>query len=399
MNSSHIARRGTTEVSLALAFLLAAPLYGGILASEESLPEAFRIVLFERGWVQHAILILTCLALSILALKTLGLFLQRRALRRAPTLAAETVVPLERARALFDGAGLRGIARSVFHARVVRLLEAHTARPDAQETGAENGKASDTDLDAVASSFSMVKVLVWAIPIVGFIGTVVGIGDSVIGFSESLKDADQLDAIKGSLAKVTLGLSIAFDTTLLSLITSILVMLPMTYLQRTEERLVRDVDDYAAGLVRILPSAAQVAEAVAAPAAPMDPEEVKRWIAESIAPTLGELVRAHTALLEKMAADVQVLSGAVQSLAPSLERAVGSLEEATRTAERANGQARGAEDQLCRELGASRQLLQLLAAGLPPASPTASPTASRGLNGTHGTNGVNGVHASAPREI
>lgn len=421
MMSSQTARRGTTEVSLVLAFFFSAPLYGGILASKEKLPDAFRVVLFERGWVQHATLILTCLALAILVVKAFGLLAQKRAFKLDVVPADQTEITkeslptlIERAQALFRRSSIPGVTKSFLVARVLGLLQAHAFHPDAKETGAVNGKASDADHDAVSSSYSMVKVLVWAIPIVGFIGTVVGIGDAVVGFSESLKHADQLDAIKGSLAKVTLGLSVAFDTTLLSLVTSILVMLPMTYLQKTEERVVRDVDDYATALLRRIPIAEPGKEEkrAEAPPRPIEPEEVKRWIAESIAPVLADMVRAHTALLEKMSADVTALSGAVSGLAPaieravggvapaiertvggltpSLERAVGTLEEATRAAERANGQASKAEDQLCREIGASRQLLQLLASGLrDDGAPSVKPK---------GVNGANGKSGTAPRE-
>lgn len=394
MMSSKTARRGTTEVSMALAFLIAAPLYGGILASKPLLPEAFRVLLFERGWVQHATLILMCLALAVLALKALGLILQRRAFKldvvpaEQGEITKESLAQLiDRAELCFKRASVPGISGSFFVARVLGLLRAHAAHPEIGETTSANGKASDADFDAVSSSFSMVKVLVWAIPIVGFIGTVVGIGDAVVGFSESLKHADQLDAIKGSLAKVTLGLSIAFDTTLLSLVTSILVMLPMTYLQKSEERLVRDVDDAAHDLLRRIPIDAAVKEdAFAPPPVPaVDPADVKRWITESIGPVLAEMVRAHTALLERMTEEVSLLSGAVRELSPSLVRAAGSLEEATRVAERANGQASRTEEQLCREIGASRQLLQLLAAGLHDANGSAR---SKPVNGTNGANGT-----------
>jgi biopolymer transport protein ExbB/TolQ len=400
--------RGTTEASVALTFLLATPLYVAILTSESSLPRDLHILLFQRGWVQHATILLTCLALAILVLKAIGLTIQRRAFALPLLDSEEATITKENVDDLVDRASLveartslRGVTASLLVARVSGLLRAFSTRHDASEATAHNTKASDADADAVQSSFSLLKVLVWAIPIVGFIGTVVGIGDAVVGFSESLKHADQLDTIKGSLAKVTLGLSVAFDTTLLSLVASILVMLPLSYLQKSEERLVRDVDDRAVELLRRMPAPVETRSALAVGA-----EEIRSWVTAIVAPSIADMVRAHTALLTKMVEeratmteaqaasaasqasilesqaafakaqaaladshaalqrDLASLTSALRDVVPSVERAVDRLTDATALAERAQGQVAKVEDQLCREIGASRQLLQLLAAGL-----------------------------------
>ncbi len=419
------APRGTTEVSVALTFLLATPLYVAVLASKSLLPRELDILLFQRGWVQHATIILTCLALAILVLKAIGLSFQRRAFAlplpeaEDATITKENVGDMiDRATVLANRSSLRGVTSSVLVARVVALLQAFSTRHDAAEATAHNAKASDADADAVVGSFSLLKVLVWAIPIVGFIGTVVGIGDAVVGFSESLKHADQLDTIKGSLAKVTLGLSVAFDTTLLSLVASILVMLPLSYLQKSEERLVRDVDDRAVDLLRRMPAPAETPSALAVGA-----EEIRSWVTSIVAPSIADMVRAHTALLTKMVEersaiteaqavcaasqasilesqatfakaqaaladshaalqrDLASLTSALQQVVPSVERAVDRLTDATALAERAQGQVSKVEDQLCREIGASRQLLQLLAAGLHDGA-APQKTKHNGVNGT-----------------
>lgn len=425
--------RGSSEVSLALAFLIAVTLQGGVLVAKGALPEPIQILLFERGWVQHATLFLTFLAIGILVLKSVGLALQRRSLRwpavppEERSIDAENVARLlERAEQRSSASAVPGVARSFWVARVAGLLRVHAARLEPTETASAAEKASEADADAVSASYSMVKVLVWAIPIVGFIGTVVGIGDAVVGFSDSLKHADQLDAIKGSLAKVTLGLSIAFDTTLLSLVTSIVVMLPMTYLQKAEERLTRDLDDAATAVLGLVshPAAALPAETAEAPAQ----DDWKRMVVEIVGPSMKEMVEAHTALLAKMAADraeiaearaitaaaqasmleaqasfakfqaslaeshaalkadLASVAGALGGLAPSVDRAVDRLEEATALAERAGGHVSKVEDQLCREIGASRQLLQLLAAGLHDAN-----GAGPKLKSKNGVNGANGA--------
>jgi hypothetical protein len=106
--------------------------------------------------------------------------------------------------------------------------------------------ASQSDIDAnqVTSSYTLLKVFIWAIPILGFIGTVIGIGTAVGGFSGSLDAASEMDQLKESLMTVTGGLSTAFDTTLVALCFSIIIMFPTSFMQKSEEDVLNSVDEY-----------------------------------------------------------------------------------------------------------------------------------------------------------
>ena len=94
---------------------------------------------------------------------------------------------------------------------------------------------SEIDATAVDSSYTFLKVCIWAIPIIGFIGTVQGISEAVAGFSGSLEAARDIDVLKNSLNDITTGLAVAFDTTLVALIMSLIVMFPMSSLQKAED--------------------------------------------------------------------------------------------------------------------------------------------------------------------
>jgi hypothetical protein len=94
----------------------------------------------------------------------------------------------------------------------------------------------------VDSSYTIVKVFIWAIPILGFIGTVLGISTAVSSFD--LEAAGSIEVIQKQLGEVTGGLSEAFDTTLISLIFSLCVMFPTSLLQKAEEDILNQVDDY-----------------------------------------------------------------------------------------------------------------------------------------------------------
>lgn len=79
------------------------------------------------------------------------------------------------------------------------------------------------------SELSMLRYLVWAIPSIGFIGTVRGIG-------VALRRADE--ALKGDISGVTSALGVAFNSTLVALIISIFLMLLIHLLQSNQEGLI-----------------------------------------------------------------------------------------------------------------------------------------------------------------
>lgn len=173
-------------------------------------------------------------------------------------------------------------ARSLLAQRIRRALQHFEARRDAREVTAALESQAQTDADAVDSSYTMVRVFIWAVPILGFIGTVLGIGSAVGGFSNAIGSAVDLDVMKDSIGSVTGGLSIAFETTLLALVMSILIMFPASWLQKLEEGFLADVEDYCdENLVRRLED-----ERTDGP-----PE--KQWIRETLA---AELAPHHEAL-------------------------------------------------------------------------------------------------------
>lgn len=79
------------------------------------------------------------------------------------------------------------------------------------------------------SELSMLRYLAWAIPSIGFIGTVRGIG-------VALMRADE--ALTGDLSGVTGALGVAFNSTLVALFISILLMLLIHLLQSGQESLI-----------------------------------------------------------------------------------------------------------------------------------------------------------------
>ena len=100
-------------------------------------------------------------------------------------------------------------------------------------------EAIDAKMDALVLSIeaenSMIRYLIWAIPSIGFIGTVRGIG-------QALSQADQ--ALAGDIAGMANSLGIAFNSTLVALIISIFLMLLLHQLQRIQDGLIVDIRAY-----------------------------------------------------------------------------------------------------------------------------------------------------------
>ncbi|HMP73403.1 MAG TPA: MotA/TolQ/ExbB proton channel family protein [Kiritimatiellia bacterium] len=102
---------------------------------------------------------------------------------------------------------------------------------------------SSRDTSSSDSSYSLCRVLIWAIPILGFIGTVMGLAQAVSGFGVMGESAD-ISAIQEAIGQVTVGLGMAFDTTLLALILTVLLMFPLSFIQRNEENLFVEMENY-----------------------------------------------------------------------------------------------------------------------------------------------------------
>jgi len=93
---------------------------------------------------------------------------------------------------------------------------------------------ADVDLGRQNASYSFVRLVVWAIPILGFLGTVVGITMAIANLSPQ--------ALETSLPQVTSGLGTAFDTTALALALSMILMFVQYVVDRNETALLNQVD-------------------------------------------------------------------------------------------------------------------------------------------------------------
>ena len=112
-----------------------------------------------------------------------------------------------------------------------------------QNTGTESsGIYLDLLWRKSADFYIIPRYLNWAIPILGFIGTVLGISLAADGIQNIINSGDNLGQLSGSLGQAIAPLGIAFDTTLIALSLSVFLMLMQTSLQRWEDNLLLDYE-------------------------------------------------------------------------------------------------------------------------------------------------------------
>ncbi len=108
--------------------------------------------------------------------------------------------------------------------------------------GIEEELKHQSELDGIRrhEGYALVRIIVWAIPMLGFLGTVIGITLSLGDLSPTSLVATPEKAMEGLLA----GLSIAFDTTALALTLSIILMFCQFVTNRLETDLLEAVDTH-----------------------------------------------------------------------------------------------------------------------------------------------------------
>jgi biopolymer transport protein ExbB/TolQ len=192
----------------------------------------------NNGIGQYATCFLTAWSLSILALKGSKLRLQRRTL-------GFNVVPSDYDFVLSSGnvdqvtgriyATVDDPKQFLLFNRIMIALSNLRNLGRVSDVGDILRAQAESDESSMYSSYSMVEGFVWAIPVLGFIGTVLGLSAAIGGFSNVIAQAADISQLADALKGVTAGLSKAFQTTLVALVAALAVQLLLTYLKKSEE--------------------------------------------------------------------------------------------------------------------------------------------------------------------
>lgn len=125
--------------------------------------------------------------------------------------------------------------------RIRKGLELFEVRQNNGEVANMMSAQSDIDGARIGGSYSLLKVFLWAIPILGFIGTVLGLSQAIGGIDLSVMDVEK---IMSSMGGVTSGLGTAFDTTLLGLVLAMILNFPINALAKAEDDNLNNIDAF-----------------------------------------------------------------------------------------------------------------------------------------------------------
>ena len=133
--------------------------------------------------------------------------------------------------------------KSIVVTRVARALSAWINTRDFDRTVQVAREESELDMYLSDSSFRANRLYIWAMPLLGFVGTVYGVSYGIGGFAEFLRGQVTGEQIKVQVGVITEGLAVAFYTTLTGLLTAGAAAFPSLGAERREEELLGAIDE------------------------------------------------------------------------------------------------------------------------------------------------------------
>jgi biopolymer transport protein ExbB/TolQ len=190
-----------------------------------------------RDFEQEACFVLALWAFSIMGFKGYASYRERKLLdtlvdgdEETPGVELDTQKLSRRLGALPGSARERLLPRALGAA-----LHRFSATGNVQDVSAAAREVCQTEADRLESELSIIRYIAWAIPSIGFIGTVRGISDAL---------AQAHRAVEGDITGVTQSLGVAFNSTFVALAISIVVMFFVHQLQLAQERVVLETETY-----------------------------------------------------------------------------------------------------------------------------------------------------------
>lgn len=243
-----------TRVAGSLWVLVAAVLSGGVIWALSMFPEWEYSQMIFRCWTNSAVIYCTILCLLMLGNKLNKCRIQEQALKQEDLFPrrADFVLSPATARDVLDSIRAKCDRPREFllFNRIMMALSNLGNLGEVRDVGAVLESQGDADANAVHSSYTTVRSLIWVMPVLGFIGTVVGLSVAIGSFQGVLESAagaggsDDASQIKERLTPVVLGLRTAFETTLIALLAAVAVQLISTFVYRREEDLLDACTQY-----------------------------------------------------------------------------------------------------------------------------------------------------------
>lgn len=232
-------------LSLSLAVLLTALSYSIM----SFFPESHFVQMFtQRSPVQYVIVLFAFWSLMVLLIKSSKTRLQRTALRVDDLIPMRSDFVLSPATVGHVLGTLRNIcddpSRFILFNRIQRALSNMKNMGQIGDVDHVLQSQAAHDEDVMESSYTLIRGLIWAIPVLGFIGTVQGLSEAIGAFGTALQTEGDFEQIRPALFDVTGGLATAFETTYVALVAALIIQLILTMVRKSEEDLLDRCKDY-----------------------------------------------------------------------------------------------------------------------------------------------------------
>lgn len=193
------------------------------------IPQDFATRYFCGHPVEYVSTVLFCMGIALLVRKAIGGIRERRALAHVVRAASAREEHECRAIDLLESLPERWSSTAIAE----RLSDAsgHLESGSATGLGDHLKYLAELASERLYASYALVRTISWAIPILGFLGTVMGITIAIANINP--------EQLANSLSSVTGGLAVAFDTTALALAQS-LVLVFVTFMVEGSERSLLD---------------------------------------------------------------------------------------------------------------------------------------------------------------
>jgi biopolymer transport protein ExbB/TolQ/phage host-nuclease inhibitor protein Gam len=194
---------------------------------------------FCSHWILYATTWLFAMGMAILIVKSLVIPRERSAfafnLVRNPNLRQETDQDRRREFLERSVASLPpGIQRSELARRYSDVCEYLAARRGTVSLEDHLKYLHEVAGERLHDSYALIRTITWAIPILGFLGTVIGITMAIANITP--------DQLEKSMSEITGGLAVAFDTTALSLSLSMILVFVSFIVERAEQQILGRVE-------------------------------------------------------------------------------------------------------------------------------------------------------------
>ena len=206
--------------------------------------ETFANLFYEHFTISFTNVLFFCWGASIL-------FLKHRKLKRQRDAMLLDVLPMELGKEI----NAQNVSTFIDHVyqlperlrdslmvnRMRKALEFFEARQNSSDVIALMSSQSGVDGSRISGSYIIVRAFLWAIPLLGFIGTVIGLSHALSAIDLSV---GEMQKTMNSLGGVIGGLGTAFNATLLGLVLAVTLNFPLNSLSKEEDEALNDIDAF-----------------------------------------------------------------------------------------------------------------------------------------------------------